>query len=168
MILSVFLTSGHWFEGLYSDGCPWKVRELPLTMPLAVSKATTKTQWSTKYYIHAFTGPPHPCEAQVTLCGDWDSLVLTETCCRIKSYPFFLNLPFLNLVKVKVAQSCPTLCDPMDFTVHGILQAGISEWVAFPFSRESSQPQDQTQVSCISGGFFTSCATREAQKYWNG
>ena len=43
-------------------------------------------------------------------------------------------------VKVKVAQSCPTLCDPMDYTVHGILQARILEWVAFPFSR-SSQPR---------------------------
>ena len=39
------------------------------------------------------------------------------------------------VVKVKVAQSCPTLCDPMDYTVHGILQARILEWVAFPFSR---------------------------------
>ena len=45
---------------------------------------------------------------------------------------------------------------PMDYTVHGILQAIILEWVAFPFSREFSQPRDQTQVSCITGGFFTS------------
>ena len=60
------------------------------------------------------------------------------------------------LVKVKVAQSCPTLCDPTDYTVHGILQARILECVAFPFSRGSSQPRDQTQVSCIAGGFFTS------------
>ena len=59
-------------------------------------------------------------------------------------------------VKVKVAQSCPTLCDPMDYTVLGILQARILEWVAFPFSRGSSQPMDQTQVSCIAGRFFTS------------
>ena len=58
-------------------------------------------------------------------------------------------------VKVKVAQSCLTLCDPMDYTVRGILQARILEWVAFPFSRGSSQPRDQTQVSCIAGGFFT-------------
>ena len=67
-------------------------------------------------------------------------------------------------MKVKVTQSCPTLCDPMDYTVHGILQAGILEWVAFPFSRESSQPRDQTQVSHIAGRFFTSWATREAQR----
>ena len=56
---------------------------------------------------------------------------------------------------VKVAESCPTLCDPKDYTVHGILQATILEWVAFPFSRGPSQPRDRTQVSCIAGGFFT-------------
>ena len=56
----------------------------------------------------------------------------------------------------EVAQLCPTLCHPMDSTVHGILQARILEWVAIPFSREPSQPRDQTQVSCTLGGFFTS------------
>ena len=66
--------------------------------------------------------------------------------------------------KVKVAQSCPTLCNPMDYTVHGILQARILEWVAFPLSRESSQPRDRAQVSCIAGGCFTTWATREASK----
>ena len=59
-------------------------------------------------------------------------------------------------VCVKVAQSCPNLCDPIIYTVHGILQARILEWVAFPFSRGSSQPRDQTQVSHIAGGFSTS------------
>ena len=70
--------------------------------------------------------------------------------------------------EVKVAQSCPTLCNPMDCIVHGILQARILEWVAFPFSRVSSQPRDRTQVSLIESGFFTSWATREAQEYWSG
>ena len=64
-------------------------------------------------------------------------------------------------VKVKVAQSCPTLCDAMDYVVHGILKARILEWVAFPFSRGSPQARDQTQVSCIPGRFFTRWATRE-------
>ena len=50
----------------------------------------------------------------------------------------------------------------MDYTVHEILQARILEWVAFPFSRESSKPKDQTQVSHIAGRFFTSWAMREA------
>ena len=49
----------------------------------------------------------------------------------------------------KVTHSCPTLCDPMDYTVHGILQVRILEWVAFPFSRGFSQPSDRTQVSII-------------------
>ena len=60
-----------------------------------------------------------------------------------------------SLLKVKVAQSCPTLCDPVDYTVHGILQARILKWVAFPFSRESSQPRNRTWVSCIVDRFFT-------------
>ena len=66
--------------------------------------------------------------------------------------------PVFNLKRgeVKVSQLCLTLCDPMDYKVRGILQARIPEWVAFPFSRGSSQPRDQTQVSCIAGGFFTS------------
>ena len=55
-------------------------------------------------------------------------------------------------MKVRVAQSCLTLCDSMDY----ILQAGILEWVAFPFSRGSCQPRDQTQVSHIAGGFLAS------------
>ena len=58
------------------------------------------------------------------------------------------NSKWLN---VKVTQSCPTLCDPMDSTVHGILRARILEWVAFPVSRGSSQPSYWTQVSCIAG-----------------
>ena len=56
---------------------------------------------------------------------------------------------------------------PMDCTVHGILQARIVKWVAFYFSRGSSQPRDWTKVSHIAGGFFTSWATREAQEYWS-
>ena len=44
--------------------------------------------------------------------------------------------------EAKVAQSCPTLCDPMDCTVRGIFQARILEWIAIPFSRGSSQPRN--------------------------
>ena len=56
----------------------------------------------------------------------------------------------------KVPQSCPTLCDPMDYTVHGILQARILDWIAAPISRGSSQLRDRTQVSRPAGGFLTS------------
>ena len=66
-------------------------------------------------------------------------------------------------VKVLVAQSCLTLCNPMDCSppgssVHGILQARILESAAIPFSRGSSRPRDQTQVSHIAGRFFTTRA----------
>ena len=50
---------------------------------------------------------------------------------------------------MEFAQLCPTLCDFMDYTVHGILQTRIPEWVAFPFSRGSSQHRERTQVSRI-------------------
>ena len=55
---------------------------------------------------------------------------------------------------VLVAQSCPTLCDPVDCSppgssVHGILQARILEWVVIPLSKGSSQPRDRTQVSVL-------------------
>ena len=67
-----------------------------------------------------------------------------------------------NSTHVEWTQSCRTLCDLMDYTVHGILQARILEWVAIPFSRRSSQPRDRPRISCIAGRFFTSWATREA------
>ena len=64
--------------------------------------------------------------------------------------------------KVKVTQSCWTLCNPVDYTVHGILQARMQEWIAILFTKGSFQPRDQTLASSIVGGFFTSWATREA------
>ena len=73
-----------------------------------------------------------------------------------------------STMKLKVDQSCQTLYHPVDYTVHEILQARILEWVAFLFSRGSSQPRDRTQVSCIASRFLTSWATRETQEYWSG
>ena len=68
-----------------------------------------------------------------------------------------------------VAQSCPTLCGPMDCippssSVHGIFQARIPEWLATSYSRGSSQARDQTQVSALAGRFFTTSATWKAQQ----
>ena len=62
-----------------------------------------------------------------------------------------------------VSQLCPTFCDPIDCSslgssVHGTLQERILEWVAISFYRRTSQPRNQTQVSCITGRFFTICA----------
>ena len=69
---------------------------------------------------------------------------------------------FLGFVGLQRALSCLTLWNPLDYTVHGTLQVKILEWVAFPFSRGSSQPRDRIQVSRTAGGFFTSWATVEA------
>ena len=71
----------------------------------------------------------------------------------------FSSFFLIDIVKVKVTQSCPTLCNPMGYPVHGILQARILDWVAFSFSRGSSQPRDRTQASLIAGGFYTSWAS---------
>ena len=70
---------------------------------------------------------------------------------------YWLNIYWMNKgVKVKVIQ-CLTLCDPMNYTVHGILQTIILEWVAFPFSRGSSySSRDRSQLSHIAGRFFAS------------
>ena len=90
----------------------------------------------------------------------WDLMVikiyLSDN--RIKIYTV-KNCIVLLVVVVLVAQSCPTLCDPMDYSpsdpsVHGILQARILEWVAIPFFRGSSWPKDRTQVSHPAGRFF--------------
>ena len=79
-------------------------------------------------------------------------------------YLQFLFNFVLPLLCVLVTQSCPTLCDPTNcsppgFSVHGILQTRILEWVAIPFSRGTSWPRDGTLVSCIAGRFFTVWAT---------
>ena len=81
-------------------------------------------------------------------------------------------LVYCMKVKVLVAQSCPTLCNSMVYcsppgsSVHEILQARILEWAAISFSRGSSQPRDQTWVSCIAGGFVTNWKTQFTVYAW--
>ena len=70
----------------------------------------------------------------------------------------------LYITAVTVAQSCPTLCKSIDYTVRGTLQVRILEWVAISFSRGSFQSRDRTQVSHIAGGFFTNWAIREVHE----
>ena len=68
-----------------------------------------------------------------------------------------------------VAQPCPALwpvdCCPSGSSIRGILQVRILQWVAISFSRGSSQPRDQTQISCIAGGFFTIWTAREVHTH---
>ena len=75
----------------------------------------------------------------------------------------FFKIPILTSIRVcvcvLVAQSYMTLCDTMDcsptgFSVHGIIQARILEWIAISFPRGTSQSRDRTLVSCITGRFF--------------
>ena len=80
-----------------------------------------------------------------------------------------ISLLYISESESEVAQSCPTLCDPMDcslpgFSVHGILQARVLEWFTISFSRGSSQPRDRTWISHIGGRRFNLWATREAHK----
>ena len=89
-----------------------------------------------------------------------DSLALPSIDYPALESEMLLMTCLTNKVVVLVAQSYPTLCDPMDCglpgsSVHGILQARILEWIAIPFSRGSFWPRDRTRVSCIAGRFFT-------------
>ena len=77
----------------------------------------------------------------------------------------YCTTEWISCVCVLVAQSCLSLCNHVDYnlpssSVHGIFQVRILEWVAISFSRECSQPKDQTQVSSIAGRFFTVWAIR--------
>ena len=79
--------------------------------------------------------------------------------CRLTSGGL-VSLPEFSEREREVAQSCPTLCDPMDCSlsgssVHGIFQARVLEWVAIAFPKGSSQPRDRTRVSRIVDKRFT-------------
>ena len=80
--------------------------------------------------------------------------VISLVFCSLLSVNTSTVFPLVACVCAQSFQSCPTLCDPMDYSllgssVRGILQARILEWVAISFSRGSSQPRDSIQVSCI-------------------
>ena len=100
-------------------------------------------------------------------CGLWGSFLFSSLYLEFSSFSFFL---VAFCVWAKLLQSCPILCNPMDsslpgFSVHGIPQARILEWVVVPSSRGSSRPRDQTCVSCVSalaGRFFITSSTWEA------
>ena len=93
-------------------------------------------------------------------------------CMSVHTFIVYLSLVDIRIVperkwKWKSLSHVWLFATPWTYTVHRILQARILKWVAFPFSRVSSQPRDWTQVSCTAGRLFTSWATRKAQEYWN-
>ena len=77
----------------------------------------------------------------------------------------FLGKEICVYVKVKATQSCLTLCNPMEFSRPWNSPGQMLNLVAVPFPRGSSQPRDQTQVSCLAAGFFTHWATREVHVF---
>ena len=80
-----------------------------------------------------------------------------------KDLPKVMSIWLKRYLKLKVTQPYLTLCNPEDYTVHGILQTRILKWVTLPFSRGSSQPRNQIRISCIAGRCFTSWATMGPQ-----
>ena len=87
-------------------------------------------------------------------------VIITQYICLANHPLYTLNLHMLYvnyILRVKLKSlSHATVCNPMDYTVHGILQTTILEWVTDSFSRGSSQHRDQTQISHIARRFFTS------------
>ena len=109
-------------------------------------------------------------EKEIKCLKNWNHWILLKTQAPLEYAPICLYTCMCHHLSVSqsvlVAQSCPTLCDPMDSSpsassFHGILQARILVWVSIPFSRGSSQSRDQTWVSCIAGRFCTIRATTE-------
>jgi len=105
-----------------------------------------------------------------TRLSNWSDLIWSDD---IVIQIFIDYIPLKVIIRwseSEVTQLCPTLCNPVDcslpgFSVHGIFQARILEWVAISFSRGSSWPRGRTQVSCIVGRRFTLWVTREAHYY---
>ena len=112
------------------------------------------SEWALNTYLNAHTS------SSVYWSWGWAESLLLLVCLPD---PLFGSVvcPLLKMV------SRVWLCDPIDCSlpgssVHGLLQARVLEWVAYPFSSWSLQPRKQNRISCIAGGFFTSWATREA------
>ena len=116
----------------------------------------------------------HPGLLSCTNTGCTIYKILREWClldlCQKADLLDWSNLGTCSESESEVAQSCPTLCDPMDCSLpgsslHGILQARILEWVAISFSRGSSRSRDRTLASCIPGRHFNLWAIRELVEY---
>ena len=117
--------------------------------------------WSLCLLLQSYWGNRE--DSGISWKGKWIRYCIINT-----GLPSKVSSPLVYTLYVKlhsvhfssVAQSCPTLCDPMDCSlpgssIRGILQTRVLEWVAISFSRRSSQPRDRTQVSYIAGRRFT-------------
>ena len=124
-----------------------------------------ETLWSLLYKKspHVHEGSTFMTLSSVQSLSCVQLFVTSQTAARQASLSIINSWSLLRLMSIELVMpsnhliplSSP-LCDPMDYTVHGILQARILEWIAFPFSKGSFQPRDRTQISHIAGSFFTS------------
>ena len=173
------------FSSLPGPPCP---RGMTHRLSTALSKQSRPANTGPSHPLHFAPGVLSPCEQEpegfrCCLCLTGSTRSLRRGGCgprppawRGKSLLETENLLLVAGIRAKSLQSCPTLCDLMDcsppgFSVRGILQARILEWVAMSSSRGSSRPRDQTQVSCVSctgRRVLSPSPTREALSIING
>ena len=135
----------------------WHVMIVPVLIHFCLCENWHHQCWSLSGWAERFS---------MCICSE---CALHLRCC---GPPVFTSLPLIFFpvslcsFEVKWSEShsvvSHSLLDTMDYTVHGILQARILEWVAFPFSRGSSPHRNWTRVSCVAGRYFTNWAMREA------
>ena len=130
-----------WLSHFWLFATPWTVAS-QATLPLRLCRQEC---WS----VLPFPSPRDLTDTEIKLASSAAPALQMDS----------LPLNHLKWSEMKVTQQCPSLCNPMDYTVHGILQARILDWVAFPFSSGSSQARDQTQVPRFADRFLTSWAT---------
>jgi len=100
------------------------------------------------------------------LLWKWTEVILSFL--RLPPTTAFWALPQIGTHhESKITQPCPTLCNPMSYRVHGIFQVRILEWVAFPFSKGSFQPRNQTWVSWITGRFLPTEVSGKPMILWS-
>ena len=131
---------------------------LPTRKRAVYEKAAAVVQGSASWGLRCYSNShSHPTRIQRNDRRCLLAFGQSSNCQRIS--PYLALTVMLGAVGHKEIK---TLCDPIDSTGHGILQARTLEWAAFPFSRGSSPPRDPTGVSCTAGRVFASWATREA------
>ena len=86
--------------------------------------------------------------------------------CQDRNLESWISFSISEKRKWKLLSCVQLFVTPWTYTVHGILQARILEWVAIPFSRGSSQHRTQTRVTWIAGRFLTNWAIREERSIW--
>ena len=126
------------------------------------TKGLSRVFSSTVVWNHQFFGaqPSSSGPSLTFVCATRKTIALTIQSFVGKVMSLLFNTLSESENESEVTQLCPTLCDPMNcslpgFSLHGIVQARVLEWVAISFSRGSSQPRDWTRVSCIAGRCFT-------------